>query len=403
MTSRSVLLPLLLAASLAGAQAPTEAAAPTAPTEPAATEKTTTEPAPAEPAASEPAAPEPTPALAPAPEAGSWLDEIPMKIGVFADVGGVVADSGEPPGFFIGQFDIFITGGVGRWRLLTEVVVEQSHGTASGVGVDVERVQVRYAHRDWLNVTAGRLHQRIGHYNATFHHGAFLQTTANRPTIIGFEDEAGFLPVHLVGLEVDGRVPVGDFAFSYVVGLGNGRSSSLESIAQAGDGNLTKGVAGQLRVDYEPWGLGLGVGLLYDRIPTFTTLETQVRLPGLDETIASAFAVLDLGAALLIVEGYGIRHGWSGGQYTTLGGFAEFSYGFDWVRPYARLEGITFGAGERSPYFEALLTTGNQVSSVLGVKFEINSHVVFRIEAQRDDRALAAPRHSATAQFAISL
>lgn len=345
-------------------------------------------------------APAPEPA---AEEPSSWLEELPMKIGVFSDVGGTITDSGAPPGFFLGQFDIFITGGYGKWRLLTEVVVEEAHGSATGVGVDVERVQVRYAHRDWLNVTVGRLHQRLGYYNATFHHGAFLQTTANRPTIIGFEDEAGFLPVHLVGLEVDGRVSLGDVALTYVLGLGNGRSTDMMEILQHGDNNLAKGAAVQLGAEYEPWGLSAGVGFLYDRISGFTPASTGVPVAGLDEFIASAFAVLDLEGALVIAEAYGIRHAGEGRQWQTLGGFLEGSYAFDWVRPYLRLEGLATDTGSRDPYFEGLLMNGNQLTTTLGVKFEVNRNVVVRVEAERTDRALGRPVHTGTVQFAIAL
>jgi hypothetical protein len=88
--------------------------------------------------------------------------------------------------------------------------------------LDVERVIVRYAARDYFNVSAGKFHTAFGYWNNAYHHGAIIQPTINRPVFVRFEDHGGYLPVHQVGLQFSGTA-IGKKNFTYNGGVTNGQ------------------------------------------------------------------------------------------------------------------------------------------------------------------------------------
>ena len=91
--------------------------------------------------------------------------------------------------------------------------------------VDVEHSIIRYDYNDYFKLSFGKYHTPIGYWNATFHHGAWLQTTIARPEIV--ETGRSCTPTHFVGVEAEGNIPSGGLGLGYNVGLGNGRSSFL--------------------------------------------------------------------------------------------------------------------------------------------------------------------------------
>ena len=53
-----------------------------------------------------------------------------------------------------------------------------------------------------MKVSLGRHHLPLTWWNSTFHHGLWLQTSAARPTIIGYSD--AFVPNHAIGMVAEG-------------------------------------------------------------------------------------------------------------------------------------------------------------------------------------------------------
>ena len=109
--------------------------------------------------------------------------------------------------------------------------------------IDLERVLVAYAFDDKLQIGAGRDHTAFGYWNRTFHHGAHLQTTIDRPFFIAFEDggssgipsKGGAVPSHFVGVFADGTFDLGASALKYELNVGNNGSISLN-----GDGETRR-------------------------------------------------------------------------------------------------------------------------------------------------------------------
>lgn len=169
----------------------------------------------------------------------------------------------ETDGFFVGQ-------AVGQFTaLLNERVTVFGEtsltGNASGYGIEMERLIMRYDFADYLKVSAGRYHSPISYWNTAFHHGLWLQTSVGRPEMIRFGSR--LIPVHFVGLQVEGTLAPATTALTYSFGVGNGRAAN---VARAGDnGDINGDRALVMSVASRPpalVGLEVGAGLYIDRI-----------------------------------------------------------------------------------------------------------------------------------------
>lgn len=167
----------------------------------------------------------------------------------FADTqfGSVSSDSsanGNSHGFAIGQFDLFFTSQINdRITFLGETVFEWDSEVKTWV-VDVERVIIKYAIKDYFNVSAGKFHTPFGYWNNAYHHGAVIQPTINRPVIVRFEDEGGYLPIHQVGLQFTGTaITAKNFGYNFFISDGQsqgntGGSFDYEKFAFSGNVSL---------------------------------------------------------------------------------------------------------------------------------------------------------------------
>jgi hypothetical protein len=110
--------------------------------------------------------------------------------------------------------DLFATADVKHVRLLGEFFVSKTEH-------ELERGQIGWQFGEttfWF----GRFHNPIGYHNPQFHHGAFLQTTIDRPGIVAFEDDGGVLPMHIMGFLVEGSHLFGHLEFAYSFAAGQG-------------------------------------------------------------------------------------------------------------------------------------------------------------------------------------
>src|SRR2546428_922659 len=95
----------------------------------------------------------------------------------------------------------------------------------TGSDVQVERTIIRYDYNDYFKISFGRYHTPIGYWNTAYHHGAWLQTTIDRPELV--KVGGAFIPVHFVGFLAEGHIPSGGAGLSYSVGAGNGRGEII--------------------------------------------------------------------------------------------------------------------------------------------------------------------------------
>jgi hypothetical protein len=106
---------------------------------------------------------------------------------------------------------------------------------ATGFNIELERLIIRYDWNDYFKVSFGRYHTPINYWNTAYHHGEWLQTTASRPEMTQFG--GSFIPVHFVGMLVEGAVPAGGLNLNYNLGLGNGRGQVISRSGDIGDIN----------------------------------------------------------------------------------------------------------------------------------------------------------------------
>ncbi|GEM_PF-1228227 len=204
-----------------------------------------------------------------------------LKVGAFGDAsyGGSKPDKSRPwtNRFALGEPSFFLTGRFGPHLSFVDENLIEFHGTVVGFGLG--RVLVSYAFDRGLRLFAGRDHAATGFWNRTFGYAAIQQTTIERPFFLGFEDEGGVLPVHLVGLGAEGTFSLGGSQLQYECNLGNAPSLDLTG---DGSGNVTAvGLDGHLtgdgadrkalaaRLSFKPWadkGLSLGTATYVGRV-----------------------------------------------------------------------------------------------------------------------------------------
>ena len=125
-------------------------------------------------------------------------------------------------------FDIFMNARLGQnITFLSETAFESNN--SNQLGVDVERLLIKYDFGDDLNIQVGRFHTSIGYWNDTYHHGEWLNTAISKPFAVNFEDSGGIIPAHLVGISFAGLRNFGDFEVDWSFQFGNGRGPGSRS------------------------------------------------------------------------------------------------------------------------------------------------------------------------------
>jgi hypothetical protein len=294
---------------------------------------------------------------------------------------------GDTTSFALGQLDLFVTSDVSeKFKFLSEIVFEggpdniygETIGETNHFSVDVERYLIQYSHNDYLNISAGRYHTAIGYYNTAYHHSTWLQTTTGRPMLFEFEDRGGLLPIHNVGVSVNGLIPSGRLGLHYVAEVGNGRASrnSLndEPVQNEVDENNHK--AFNLALFARPEAVqGLQVGF-----SAYRDVLTPAATPKVGETILDAYAVLVRPNFEWLNEGLVIRHAPEGSPrvFNTSGFYTQISKRFRDYRPYFRYQYVN--ASDIEPIFPDIrLRHGPS----LGIRYDASESVALKLQYDR--------------------
>jgi hypothetical protein len=127
----------------------------------------------------------------------------------YGQVGTAAPDDQKQQGFALGNIDFYLNPEYDEHiKSLMEIAFEPD-GITGQIVVDAERAQVGYVLNDHNTVWVGRFHTPYGVWNTSYHHGAQLQTTINRPRFIDFEDHGGLLAAHSTGIWLHGYSEVG--------------------------------------------------------------------------------------------------------------------------------------------------------------------------------------------------
>ncbi|HEY3092729.1 MAG TPA: hypothetical protein VGJ52_06520 [Vicinamibacterales bacterium] len=345
-----------------------------------------------------PAAPQPAPAATPAEEmAGVPGTGGPtLQIHGFADVDYV--RTGEPltaGSFSLGQLDLFMSSTLSEnTSVVGELVTEANDENA--FGVDLERLLLQFKPSDYLNIGVGRYHTAIGYYNTAYHHGTWFQTATGRPFLFAFEDEGGPLPVHGVGVTVNGRIPSGKLGLRYVAEVANGRTSRsrlAEPVQNVIDENNRKAFNIALLAQPDTLtGFQAGLSMYRDRLE-------PAQLPRIRQTILSGHVVYHGHGLELLNEAVAIHHVPAGGSAVTTPAFySQISQQFARkASPYFRYQ--YFNAPDRELIFGDI---GLMKGPSLGVRYDFESFAALKVQFDRTVRRHADPVNGFATQLAFT-
>lgn len=290
---------------------------------------------------------------------------------------------GDTTSFALGQLDLFVTSDISeKFKFLGELVFEGGPENIFGVrtgennrfDIDVERYLIQYSLNDYLNISAGRYHTAIGYYNTAYHHSTWLQTTTGRPLVFEFEDRGGILPIHNVGLSVNGLIPSGRLGLHYVAEVGNGRASRYplndEPVQNEIDENGHK--AFNLAVFARPEAVqGLQVGF-----SVYRDVLTPAATPQIGETILDGYVVLTRPTFEWLNEALVVRHALQGSRvFNTPAFYTQISKRFGAYRPYFRYEFVN--GSDSEPVFPDI---GLRYGPSVGVRYDASDSVALKLQ-----------------------
>ncbi len=304
-----------------------------------------------------------------------------LKIAGFGDVGYSATRRPEgPKGFNLGQLALHMASELSpRVTFFGEVSfsarADAGTGTpaATGFNAEIERMILRFDHSDHLKVSFGRYHTPINYWNTAFHHGQWLQTTVARPEMIQFGGR--LLPVHFIGMLVEGAVPAGGWNLNYKGGVGNGRASVISRGGDAGDSNGNRAWLANVFSKPDRWyGLEFGGSLYGDKITLASTRQFS-------EQIVAAHVAWQKEDPELIAEFANVRHDeignrsvmWSHAFYVQ-GAYRLPQFNRLW-KPYVRFEHTGINAVD--DVFQGVL---NLDGTTAGVRYDASSFAAIKGE-----------------------
>ena len=278
--------------------------------------------------------------------------------------------------FTVGGVDLFITSRLtDQIRFLNETLFE--FDSSGGARLDVERVLLKYDISEKFKISIGRGHTALGYWGQTFHHGQWLMTTVDRPTLYNWEDDGGILPAHYVGLEFSGTIEAPGGELNYISNVANGRGTITDHVQLIQDGNDSKMISGILT--YKPEavsGLGFGGTLLFDLIPAKP--GTAGRAQEIDEFIYGPHVFYREEPYEFLAEMLGIDHynRDTGLKYKTYGAYAQVGYKIKKYKPYFRFDWLR--VTDSDPFYTGLAE--DEVSYTTGLRYDLTTWNAIKAE-----------------------
>ena len=260
--------------------------------------------------------------------------------------------------------------------------------TPDGKGkLDVERVMLNYAYAPWLNIGVGRGHTALGYWNQRYHHGAWLQTTTERPLIYAFPGDGGLLPIHFVGLELTGNLETSAGLVSYHANIANGRGDELGQVQMTHDRDDTKMLS--LMATLEPTeDFGVGFSVLTDRLPGNDAIDPS-RASRIEELIMGFHTYYQAYPYDLVAEILTIQHtDHSVNQdFNHYGGYVQLGYSLGSWKPYYRFDFLNTESGD--PFYTDFNTglprfgSEDTTQHTVGVRWDLRTYVALKAEFRR--------------------
>jgi hypothetical protein len=317
----------------------------------------------------------------------------------YADVDFQRNVDGNTKKFELGEIDLFGTERLSpHWTALMELIFEtDDQQLVAQVPVNVERLLLQYRGNDFFNVDIGAFRTAIGYYSTAYLRGAWLQTAISRPKMFTFEDDGGFLPLHAVGVSINGRIPSGNLNLHYV--LEGGSSRNYGDTAGLGlDESFNR--ATNLAVYSQPQGVpGLEIGF-----STYHDLFSPAAGFDLDRSVWMVHFVYVQGRVEFLNEGMriGLSDG-SSGAGTGLGFYSQIAYRIasSW-KPYARVEYLNaYGTGTINTATARQYVPWKTVYTG-GVRYDLTESVALKFELGQETDYLRSAYITAAVQLAFT-
>lgn len=326
----------------------------------------------------------------------------------FTDVSLIHEEADNSDSFQLHEVDFFVAKQLDdKVSFLIELCFQPD---ATGIGQDLERTYVQYlVNKNWLKVAAGRFHTSLGYWNDTYHHGAYLQTSATRPVMERFEDAGGLLPTHTTGVEFRGNGPLGGGTMGYIVSVGNGRGPVKDPPAFYYNYNRTKSVAALAYYETAN-NLRFGANYYHSDLPGGGqlngdgTVSATITGPAGGETIAGAHLVFNSATLEWITEYEHVIHTYKNAAHlklTDMDGnvsdlglapntnldlvFSQIGYHVGNYTPYVRFE--LNQADNTDAYYNAMTANGQNPGLLgttryytLGTRYELSPASALKLE-----------------------
>jgi hypothetical protein len=306
---------------------------------------------------------------------------------------------GNAKKFELGEIDLFGTERLSpHLTALMELDFEtDDQQLVAQVPVNVERLLLQYRGNNFFNLDIGSFRTAVGYYSTAYLRGAWLQTAISRPKMFTFEDQGGFLPLHAVGVSVNGKIPSGYFDLHYVLEMGSSRNYG--NTAQLGlDESFNR--ATNLAIYSQPRGvpgLEIGFSTYHDRFSPTAGIQ-------LDRSVWTVHVVYVRGRVEFLNEG--LRFGLLGlatqGTATGLGFYSQLAYrvASSW-KPYARVEYMNvYGAGEVDA--DTLYNVPWKTVYTGGVRYDLTESLALKFELGRETDYLRPSYLSTAVQLAFA-
>lgn len=310
--------------------------------------------------------------------------DVSLPIHGFADVDFVhdsLQTDNRHDGFAMGNFDLYMLPSFGsNVRGLAELNFE--YGETGKLQTDLERLEFGYTFSDKITVWMGRFHTPYGYWNAAFHHGQQIQTSAVRPRFIDFEDAGGVMPAHTIGLQISGHWRAGNGKLGYDLFIGNGDDivDGVLDFNTIKDRNGKKLVGLNVHYSFEGAleGLTLGVHGYQDETGTYIAdvLQRSTRVG-----MSGAYLVYDSATWQALGEYY---HFSDTNQLnanparSSNAGFLQVAYATGLVTPFVRYEKANLN--QQDHYFADQESGRSYQRQAFGVRYDINRSVAAKVE-----------------------
>jgi hypothetical protein len=296
----------------------------------------------------------------------------------FGDIGYISQEDSDTDGFAIGQAVAHLSASLGH--SLSAFGEFTATAKDSEYSFEVERLIVKYEFSDNYKFSTGRYHTPIGYWNSSFHHGTWLQTTTSRPEMLKFGSK--IVPIHFVGVLLEGNIGAKNLGLEYMAGFGNGRHANIARAGDAGDLNSDK--AWMVQVNSRPqkiYGLNMGLGFYSDEI----TLPLG---PKVDENTISAYLAWNKETPEFLFEYLHSSHELTNDSSVSGdvdGWYAQFAYRLPGKRsnwkPYVRYERTRVDDSDPLLGAEGLDYDGR----IVGARWDFNSYAALKAEYRNEE------------------